>query len=123
MTVWESGRESRLLDHIIAGNKTIEGRLNRGKFARYQPGDIIKLRRDYRDETGALHDGERDSARVEVVAVRRYDTFLAMVETEGYRRVIPDATSIETAASEYTRFYSSDEQENYGVLAIEVTVI
>ena len=28
MTTWESGRESSLLDDIIAGRKTIEGRLN-----------------------------------------------------------------------------------------------
>ena len=33
ITRWDSGRESELLDHIIAGRKTIEGRLNRSKFA------------------------------------------------------------------------------------------
>ena len=47
--IWESGRESRLLDEMIAGRKTIEGRLCRGKFAQYAPGDIVNLRRDFRD--------------------------------------------------------------------------
>lgn len=120
MTVWESGRESGLLDDIIAGRKTIEGRLNRGKFAEYRPGDSIKLRRDIRDEHGVLHDGEPDAARVKVIAVREYPDFLTMVTTEGYEKVIPSAYSAEAAADAYNTFYSAADQAAYGVLAIEV---
>lgn len=120
MTTWHSGRESSLLDEIISGRKTIEGRLNRGKFALYQVGDIISLRRDYRDEDGVLCDGEPDAAFVEVAAVRKYKTFFDMVETEGYARVIPYATSAREAADEYDKYYSAEDQRAYGVLAIEV---
>lgn len=123
MNVWESGRESNLLDDIIAGRKTIEGRLNRGKFARYKPGDHIRLRRDFRDADGVLHDGEPDAARVEVVAVRQYPDFLTMVEAEQYAKVIPTAINAEAAASEYNTYYSADDQAHYGVLAIEVRPI
>lgn len=83
---WEAGRESGLLDDIIAGRKTIEGRLNRGKFAEYHVGDIVKLRRDHRDVHGILHDGEPDAARVEITGIRRYATFLEMVTSEGFER-------------------------------------
>ncbi len=120
MTVWESGRESGLLDDIIAGRKTIEGRLNRGKFAKYRPGDVVKLRRDYRDETGVLRDGQPDAARVEVVAVRQYPDFLSLVRTEGYQKVIPSAADAREAADVYNRYYSAEDQAAYGVLAIEV---
>ena len=123
MTVWESGRESALLDEIIAGRKTIEGRLNRGKFAEYRSGDIIKLRRDYRDEEGVLRDGETDVVRVEVVAIRRYRDFLSMVEAEGYQRVIPYASSARAAADEYNNYYSAEDQAAHGVLAVEVKVV
>lgn len=123
MTVWESGRESALLDEIIAGRKTIEGRLNKDKFAKYRPGDIVKLRRDYRDEAGVLRDGPPNAVRVEVVAIRQYLDFLAMVETEGYQRVIPHATSAQAAADEYNKYYSAEDQAKYGVLAIEFRVI
>lgn len=34
--IYESGRESSLLDDIQAGHKTVECRLNRGKFADYR---------------------------------------------------------------------------------------
>lgn len=122
MSTWESGRESDLLDDIIAGRKTIEGRLAKGKFAKYQVGDIVYLRRDFRDKDGVLHDGEPRAAKVEIVGIRTYPTFLSMVKAEGYRCVIPRARSAEEAASEYDKFYSREDQEKYGVLAIEVGI-
>jgi len=120
MTTWESGRESGLLDDIIAGRKTIEGRLNRGKFTEYKVGDYVSLRRDHRDVQGVLHDGEPNAALVEIIAIRPYQSFITMVEAEGYQRVIPSAPNAQTAADEYNRFYTSKDQALYGVLAIEV---
>lgn len=123
MTTWQSGRESSLLDEIIAGRKTVEGRLNRDKFAQYQVGDFVSLRRDHRDENGLLHDGEPDQALVEIVGIRRYKTFLEMVIAEGFKRVIPMAETAEAAADEYNRYYSAEDQAKYGVLAIEVKMV
>ncbi len=120
MTIWESGRESELLDDIIAGRKTIEGRLDKGKFADYRVDDIVRLRRDIRDENGELHDGEPNAAHVKIVAIRKYRNFLELVEQEGYKNVIPAAASAKAAADEYAKYYSSDDQEKYGVLAIEI---
>lgn len=120
MARWESGRESGLLDDIIAGRKTIEGRLDKGKFAQYRVGDEVGLRRDYRNEQGVLEDGEPNAAVVEIVALRTYSTFLAMVTEEGYKNVIPSAQSSQQAADEYNKYYSAEDQAHYGVLAIEV---
>lgn len=121
MTIWESGRESALLDDIIAGRKTIEGRLNRGKFAQYQAGDIVRLRRDVRNADGKLEDGQSDVAQVRITAIRHYSNFLELVTSEGYKRVIPSAASANEAANEYNRYYSKADQRRYGVLAIEIT--
>ncbi len=120
MKVWESGRESQLLDDIIAGRKTIEGRLNKGKFAEYTAGDRVSLRRDYRDESGVLRDGEPNAALVEIIAIRTYKSFLEMAAAEDYVRIIPGAASAETAAEVYNKYYSAADQEAYGVLAIEI---
>src|SRR5690606_8704972 len=98
--------ESGLLDDIIAGRKTLEGRLNRGKFAEYTPGDEIGLRRDYRDKSGVLIDGEPNAARVKVVAIRHYVSFLHLVEVAGYKNVIPSARDAQSAAAEYDKYYS-----------------
>ena len=123
MKVWESGRESNLLDDIIAGRKTIEGRLNRGKFAEYLVGGIVSLRRDHRDSRGILQDGERNAAQVKIIAIRHYETFIEMVESENYRSVIPSASSAKEAAAIYDDYYSIEDQNKHGVLAIEIVCI
>ena len=123
MTVWQSGRESGLLDEMIAGRKTIEGRLNRSKFAKYQVGDIVRLRRDIRGEDGVLRNGTPDAARVTVVAIRQYPDFASMVVAEGYEKVIPNAANADEAADEYNKYYSGEDQAICGVLAIEVRVV
>lgn len=123
MNVWESGRESSLLDEIISGRKTVEGRLNRSKFAAYMPGDMIRLRRDIRQSDGALIDGEPDAAQVTIVAVRHYATFIEMVSAEGFQKVIPQAATAQEAADEYDKYYPAEDQAQYGVLAIEVKLV
>ena len=123
MNIWESGRESTLLDDIIAGRKTVEGRLNRGKFAQYQVDDVIKLRRDVRTKDGVLQDGEPDKARVKIVAIRHYPDFLSLCQNEGYERVIPHAVSAEEAAEEHNKYYRPEEQAEYGVLAVEIITV
>ena len=120
MTTWQSGRESEYLDDIIAGRKTIEGRLNRGKFADFKVGDLVSLRRDYRNDQGVLQDGEPGAALVKVVAIRKYESFSELTTAEDYKKVIPKATSVQQAADEYNKFYSAEDQAKYGVLATEV---
>lgn len=123
MATFESGRESRSLRLILEGHAPIEGRLNRGKFAQYQIGDSIWLRRDYRDEYGVLHDGEERQALIRINSIRHYQSFYMMLKSEGYKRVIPYADSVEEAAAEFNRLYSTDEQAEYGVLAIESELV
>ncbi|MDK2899292.1 MAG: hypothetical protein PWQ10_479 [Patescibacteria group bacterium] len=120
MNTWESGRESNLLDDIINGRKTIEGRLCKDKFAKYKIGDEIWLRRDYRDNDGILHDGEPHVALVKIVDIRHYNTFIEMTTSEDFRKVIPNAKSAQQASQEYNKYYSDDDQAKFGVLAIEI---
>lgn len=123
MTTYEAGKESSQLDDILQGKKTIEGRLNRGKFAKFNIGDQIWLRRDYRDDYGILHDGDPRQALIEVVSIRKYSTFAEMLQAEGFKKIVPYAANAEEAAGEFNKFYSTDEQEEYGVLAIEYALV
>ena len=120
MNTWESGRESNLLDYIIAGRKTIEGRLNRDKFAKYKIGDEIWLRRDVRDADGTLHDGEPHVALVKIIDIHHYKTFLELTTAEDFKKVIPYAKSAKQAADEYNKYYSNKDQKKFGILAIEI---
>lgn len=55
--------------------------------------------------------------------MRRYATSLEMVTTEGFKRVIPYAETSEAAAAEYDKYYSTEDQAKYGVLAVDLKVL
>ncbi len=120
MAIWESGRESSLLDAILDGRKTVEGRLKRGKFAEYRTGDYVWLRRDFRGPDGQLRDGTERAALVIIESIHLYRTFLEMTRAEGHENVIPGSASPEAATAEYDRFYPAEDQACYGVLAIRI---
>ena len=69
MNIWYYRRESYLIDNIIEWRKTIVGRLNRGKFANYDVGDIVILRRYYRDKNGVLQDGADYDTKVQITKI------------------------------------------------------
>ena len=114
MAIYESGRRSDLLDDIIAGHKTVEGRLNRGKFSSYRTGDYVWLGRDTSE--GRLPRQQL----VKILGVTPYDSFREMLADIGYETVIPRAQSIDEALMDYQRFYTSNEEQQYGVLAIHI---
>ncbi len=91
--------------HLLNGKKTVEGRLNKGTFATLVVDSQLVL------PNGAVF---------RVVRITPYPTFLAMLQAEGIERVIPDATSLETARDVYYKFYTKEQEAEYGVLAIEV---
>ncbi len=123
MNIWEFGLETAPFNAVVAGRKKIEGRLNTGKFAEFAVGDIVKIRKDYRDKHGARHDGEPDAARVQIVAVRKYADFAAMVKGEGHERVSSDSVSEEETIASYNKYYSAEDQAKCSVLAIEIAII
>lgn len=60
---------------ILQGRKTVEGRLNKGKFAQLKVGDLLEF-----DETGE---------QLEVVNISTYFSFQTMLEQEGLKHVLP----------------------------------
>lgn len=123
MTVWEFGLVAEPFEAVAAGRKTIEGRLKKGKFAQFAAGDIVKVRRDYRDESGVIQDGESDAARVRVVAVRAYPDFATLVKAEGHEHVASLPVSAEETIAGYEDIYPVEDQKKYGVLAIEIELL
>lgn len=117
MKTYEAGRESSILQDVLNGNKTIECRLNKGKFAKYQPGDHVWLREDiYKD--GVIVESKPKRALVEVVKTETYPTFRAMFETIGYDKAIPRAASVQEALSTCYQFYTREQEKELGVIAV-----
>lgn len=94
-------------DMVKCGEKTIEGRLKKGKWSEVKKGDEILF---------------NESLVTEVISVREYSSFEEMLRMEGLSKVLPGYESIEDGVTEYRRFFSEDEEKRYGVIAIEVTL-
>ena len=95
------------LSFIKSGKKTVEGRLNKGKFASLDIGDILFL-------------SGTSSIEFEVINKREYKTFEEMIVAEGIERVIPDKKDIKSATDVYYTFYTPEQEKEYGVLAVEI---
>lgn len=95
------------------GQKTIEGRLNRGKFESIRPRDHVMI---YNSE-------ETKSIEAVVKRVQKYPTFRELLENEQLKSVLPDAESVDQGVEIYHKFYPENDEKKYGVLAIEVKIV
>jgi ASC-1-like (ASCH) protein len=97
------------LTYIREGIKTIEGRLNKGKFKDIQVGDILII-------SGINN-------KYIIKSKNLYNTFLVMVDIEGFERVIPDKKNSVDAANVYYKFFTKEQESEFGVVAIEIEKI
>ena len=96
-------------DHIASGVKTVEGRLNKGKFAALKAGQVLSI------NDGAL--------RCHVVKVEAFASFRHLLEQEGVRRVLPGVADVAEGCAVYQQFYSAEAQSEHGVVALHLSVV
>ncbi len=118
----EMGIESNLLKQILAGEKTIELRLGRGKFLKFRTGDQISLREDiYKD--GELVSSKPDQAVVLIKQLLYFESFDEVFSAIDFRKALPEAYSAIDAIDICRKFYSEEEEEENGVVAIIFTLV
>lgn len=91
---------------ILSGEKTVEGRLNKGKFTDLKIGDILQF-----EDTWEVF---------EVIDLSHYPRFQIMLEQEGLKHVLPWIQSIDTGVAIYHQFYTSAQETEFGVVAIHI---
>ena len=106
---------------IKYGNKTIEGRL--GNYATDK--NIKKNSTLLISLPGSLP--HTQPIKATVTKLVKYNTFKAMIETEGLKNILPSEykknSSINDAVAIYRQFYSQDKEKQHGALAIGVRVM
>jgi ASC-1-like (ASCH) protein len=105
------------LDHIRAGRKTVEGRLNRGQFAELAPGSLLLIA-----ATGEASQNEPKTTAV-VTKVVRYPSFVEYLSEEGLDKCLPGIQTINQGVGVYRQFYTAEQEEEHGVLAIHIRVV
>jgi ASC-1-like (ASCH) protein len=111
------GIRSDSLGLILAGRKTIEGRLGTEKFLNFRVGDEISIREDI-VENGHVISSRDDAAKIVITKIDRFATFRDMLEKLGFENFRPADKNLEAALETYRQLYSLEDEARYGTLAL-----
>ncbi|MBR7181863.1 MAG: RNA-binding protein [Clostridia bacterium] len=97
-----------------SGEKRVELRLYDEKRSRLAPGDRIVFQR---------RDCPEQQLTAVVLALHRFDSFLALFSTPLLPICGFGALSAQEAAAEMRRYYPEEQERKYGVIGIEITLL
>ena len=100
--------QKKFFSQIESGEKTAELRVAFSFFTQIKPGFILEFR------TG----GVKESIRVRVGEVRRYDALDEVLARENVSKIAP-GMSPEGITSESSRLFNSKDIEKYGLIVID----
>ena len=105
---------------ILLGLKTVEGRRNKGKFKEMKVGDIIQWNN---------FNFMPRSVLTKVTGKAEYPTFKEYLETEGLDKCLPGMEKfgkdkgLEYGLSIYYKYFTKEDEKEFGVVAIRMTLI
>jgi ASC-1-like (ASCH) protein len=91
--------------------KTVEGRLNKGRFQKMEVGDIIEWYNE---------DFLKRTIKTKIVEKIEYKTFEEYLEKEGLNKCLPGVPSLEHGLSVYYKYYNKEDENKYGVISIRL---
>ena len=98
-------------NYIKNKKKTIEGRLNTGKYSLLKKNDIIKF----------VNGTEFMYAKIK--KIENYKSFKDYLSSVGLKRTLPNIYTIEEGIEIYRKFYNQIDEEKYGILALYIKLI
>lgn len=98
---------------IKSGEKTVEVRLYDEKRQGIKCGDFIEF---------TCTDGG-DTLTVKVKGVRRFNTFVELYESDLFDKTGSQGYTPEQAALSMYKYYTPEQEKQYGVLAIEIELM
>lgn len=99
---------------ISMGHKTVEGRKNKGVFKDMKIGEVITWFND---------DFNHREIKTKVIRKTEYKTFRKYLETEGLDKCLPGIPTMEHGLSVYFKYFTHEDELNYGVIAIELELL
>jgi len=107
--------ESRYLQLIKNGQKTVEGRLYKNQYIDIRSGDLIKFK-----DTNFF----RNTIFCRVESKALYKDFKEMLEKEGFQNCLPSVSTLEEGIKTYHSFpgYEKDSQK-YQVVAFKISYL
>ncbi len=99
---------------ISLGLKTVEGRKNKGRFKEMKIGDIVQwTNNDFAPRT----------VLTEIIGKAEYKTFGEYLEAEGLDKCLPEIKDLDTGLSVYYKYFTKEDEKEFGVIAIRIKLI
>ena len=95
--------------------KTIECRLNQYDWHSIEEGDQIDW---YNEDFGVKRE-----FRTVIISKKVYKCFESYLYTEGLHKTLPTIKNIEDGLKIYYSYYKPEEEEKYGIVALELQVV
>ena len=99
---------------ISLGLKVVEGRKNKGRFKEMNVGDIIEW---------TNNDFNPRSCKTKIIGKKEYPTFREYLEKEGLKKCLPSISNIEDGLSVYFKYFTKEDEKEYGVVAIRLKLM
>lgn len=100
-------------ERVVSGQKKIELRLFRDRYAEFQVGDSIEF-----------HNDAQETVRVRIVEILRYPSFLELFSAVGTSICgAPELTAEEYAKRLLHSFYTPEQEQEYGVVGFRVELV
>ena len=99
---------------ISLGLKTVEGRKNKGKFKDMKVGEII---------TWENNDFLPRKIKTRIIGKTEYNTFEEYLSSEGLNKCLPGINDMDTGLSVYYKYYTKEDEQKYGVIAIKLELV
>ena len=109
--IYHNHRTEPYFSFVKNGQKTIEVRIAKGKYK-----DI-----NIDDQFIVHNDDETDLVEVKIIAIRKYSSIKELLEHEDLHKILPNAKSIDEGIGTYKKFYTGEQEKQFGVVAIEIT--
>lgn len=110
---YHNHRQEPYFTFLKNGQKTIKGRARKEWYTLVKPGDYIVVH----------NEEETDSIKTLVKRISSYSSIREMLENEPLKKMLPDIQDVEQGVKIYRKFYTPEQEEKYGMVAIEVEVV
>jgi ASC-1-like (ASCH) protein len=114
--------ESTLVEAIRNGDKTIEAVLGEPRYLRIQEDDVISVREDFWHE-GKILESLPNALKVKITQILYFETFKEMLTAVDFQAAIPSAKSVDEAVKVYKSLYTSEDEQEYGVVALTFELV
>jgi ASC-1-like (ASCH) protein len=99
---------------VSMGLKNVEGRKNKGRFKEMKVGDIVSW---------SNNDFAPREIFTRITGKTEYNTFKEYLETEGLDKCLPGIKNIKIGLSVYYKYFTKEDEKEFGVVAIRLELI